>query len=300
MDFLEAATNIDQKGAMGGGDITIDNTALVPDSGPSGTIADIQANDYQGAISIYVVRSGDTLPQIAKMFQVSLSTILSANKLSSGATVHEGDTLVILPVDGILHTVRKGDTLQGVAKKYGARVSDILDFNDLVAGQVLVAGDNIMVPNGKEGATAPTGSVSAPSARARLVASFPTVSGYFMNPLPTGHKTQGIHGYNGVDLAAPKGSPVYAAADGVVVTSHFRPLDDPWFGGYGNYIDINHPNGTQTRYAHLSAVYVAVGASVSQGQPIGEVGSTGHSTGPHLHFEVHGAKNPGGDWSWAK
>lgn len=295
IDLLEAATNVDPKVARGGGDITIlDSSALVPDAGPSGTIADIEANDFRGAISVYTVRSGDTLPQIAKMFQISMSTLLSANKLTSGAAVHEGDTLVILPVDGILYTVKKGDTIQGIAKKYGARVADIMEFNDFEVGQTLAVGYSIMVPNGKEGATSTTSSTSAsPSVvRARMVASLPAVVGYFKNPLPTGHKTQGIHGYNAVDIGAPKGDPVYAAADGVVTTSHFRPLDDPWFGGYGNYIDISHPNGTQTRYAHLSSVYVAVGAQVSQGQPIGEVGSTGHSTGPHLHFEVHGAKNP--------
>lgn len=293
IDFLEAATNFDLKGARGGGDITIlDNTALLPDSGPSGTIADIQANDYQGAVTVYVVRDGDTLPQIAKMFQISLSTVLSANNLQSGATVHEGDTLVILPVDGVLHTVKKGDTIRSVASKYGTKVSDILEYNDLVAGQVLAVGDNIVVPNGKVGGGSTPGGKSIINSRSRLIAAFPSLAGYFINPLPEGRKTQGIHGYNGIDIGAPKGSSVYAAADGVVVTSHFRPLTDPWFGGYGNYIDINHPNGTQTRYAHLSSVYVGVGASVSQGQPIGEVGSTGRSTGPHLHFEVHGAKNP--------
>ena len=79
---------------------------------------------------------------------------------------------------------------------------------------------------------------------------------------------------------------------GMVIVSHFRTSGNPWFGGYGNYIIIEHPNGTQTLYAHLSAVYVSVGARVSQAQPIGEVGSTGKSTGPHLHFEVRGAKNP--------
>ncbi len=293
MDLLEAAANTDPKVARGGGDITIlDDAALLPDAGPSGTIADIQSNDYQGAMTMYVVRSGDTLPQIAKMFQISVNTILSANSLTGGASVKEGDTLVILPVDGVLHKVKKGDTLQGLARKYAANVSDILEFNDLVAGQALVVGDNIVVPNGKERASSTSGGGKIINSRARLIASFPSLAGYYQNPLPEGHKTQGIHGYNGVDIGAPKGSSVYAAADGVVVTSHFRPLDDPWFGGYGNYIDINHPNGTQTRYAHLSAVYVAVGARVSQGQPIGEVGNTGHSTGPHLHFEIHGAKNP--------
>ncbi|MHB1118154.1 MAG: M23 family metallopeptidase, partial [Minisyncoccota bacterium] len=117
-------------------------------------------------------------------------------------------------------------------------------------------------------------------------------AGYYTNPLPAGHKTQGIHGYNGIDIGAPTGTPIYAAAGGTVIVSRFRTLSNPWFGGYGNYVIIEHPNGTQTLYGHMSAVYVAVGAHVDKGQPIGEVGSTGKSTGPHLHFEVRGAKNP--------
>jgi murein DD-endopeptidase MepM/ murein hydrolase activator NlpD len=290
---LEAAANVDPRGARGGGDITIlDGSVLVPDSGPSGTIADIQQNDHQGGISLYVVRGGDTLPSVAKMFQLSLSTILWANDLPAGATIHEGQMLTILPMDGVQYTIKKGDTIQGVAKKYGAKISDILEYNDIIPGAILSVGDVIMVPNGKVVTAASSRTNPVTSSRARLIATFPAVSGYFANPLPGGRRTQGIHGYNGVDIAATIGSSVYAAADGVVTTSHFRPLTDPWFGGYGNYIDIAHPNGTQTRYAHLSAVYVAVGAKISQGQPIGEVGNTGRSTGPHLHFEVHGAKNP--------
>lgn len=290
IDFLEAAANIDPKGSMGGGDITIlDDTALVPDSGPSGTIADIKSNDYQGDVNLYVVREGDTLPKIAKLFQINLNTILWANNLNSNSAIHKGDTLIILPIDGVQHTVKRGDTIQGIAKKYGAKVSDILEFNDLIAGQVIEAGDTLLVPNGTQGGSL---SGTTPKASTHLTTSLPSVAGYFSNPLPGARRTQGIHGYNGVDLAASTGTPILAAADGVVVVSHFRPLTDPWFGGYGNYVDINHPNGTQTRYAHMSAVYVSVGAQISKGQPIGEVGSTGKSTGPHLHFEVHGAKNP--------
>ncbi len=290
---------IDQNGGKGGGDITIlDNTAIAPDAGPAGTIADIQANDYQGATSVYIVHKGDTLPQIAKMFNLNLDTILWANNLTRNSAIHEGDSLVILPVNGVQHIVKKGDTINSIAKKYGAKVADVLDFNDILAGQVLSVGDIIIVPNGITQINTTSKSSSSPvvsslaAVRARLIASYPSMPGYFKNPLPEGHKTQGIHGYNGVDLAAPKGSPVYAAADGIVSVSHFKPLTDPWFGGYGNYIDINHPNGTQTRYAHLSEVYVKAGAHISQGQIIGAVGSTGESTGPHLHFEIHGAKNP--------
>lgn len=289
--FLEAVANIDPRKAMGGGDITIvDETALLPDVGPSGTIADIEANEHQGKVSLYVVRKGDTLPQIAKMFEVSLNTILWANDLNRGDYIREGQTLVILPIDGIQHTVKKGDTIQSIAKKYGGDVTEILEFNNVEVGQSLSVGDTIVVPNGRE--TAGEATKTTGSVQSRTISKYPAISGYYTHPVPTGRKTQGIHGYNGVDYGAPIGTPVYAAADGTVIVSKFRTLSDPWFGGYGNYIVIEHSNGTQTLYGHLSAVYVAVGAHVDQKQPIGEVGSTGKSTGPHLHFEVRGAKNP--------
>src|SRR5690606_1590516 len=100
--------------------------------------------------------------------------------------------------------------------------------------------------------------------------------------------TQGLHGYNGIDLGAPVGTGVYASAGGSVILAK----SSGWNGGYGNYIIISHDNGTQTLYSHLSSVNVSLGQRVSQGDLIGAVGSTGKSTGPHLHFEVRGASNP--------
>lgn len=110
----------------------------------------------------------------------------------------------------------------------------------------------------------------------------------FGNPLPNGRLSQGVHGWNGVDLAAPKGSAVYAAAAGTVIISRASG----WNGGYGLYVVVDHGDGTQTLYSHLSADNVTVGQKVTRGQQIGAVGNTGKSTGYHLHFEVRGAKNP--------
>jgi murein DD-endopeptidase MepM/ murein hydrolase activator NlpD len=101
-------------------------------------------------------------------------------------------------------------------------------------------------------------------------------------------RTQGIHGYNGVDLAAGVGTPILAAAGGEVIVAK----GSGWNGGYGNYVVIKHPNGTQTLYAHMSSTAISSGAQVSGGEVIGYVGNTGRSTGSHLHFEVRGAKNP--------
>ena len=115
--------------------------------------------------------------------------------------------------------------------------------------------------------------------------------GYYERPVTTCIKTQGIHGHNAVDLAASNhqiGEPIRAAADGQVIVSR----DSGWNGGYGEYIVIKHANGTQTLYGHLNATDVNVGDSVTQGEVIGAMGSTGDSTGPHLHFEIRGARNP--------
>ena len=290
--FLEPAPNLDLGLARGGGDINMSDTALSPEVSPSGqTIADIESEDHQGRASLYVVRQGDTLPQIAKMFGVTANTILWANDLKRGASLRGGQTLVILPVSGVQHTVKKGETIESIAKKYKGDVAEIQTFNDINSTHALSVGDTIIVPDGVEVPAVGSTKSSPKSARARMIAKYPSYEGYYTNPLPTGHKTQGIHGYNGVDIGAPTGDPIYAAAEGTVIVSHFRPLSDPWFGGYGNYVIIEHPNNTQTLYGHMSAVYVAEGAQVSKGQSIGEVGSTGKSTGPHLHFEVRGAKN---------
>jgi murein DD-endopeptidase MepM/ murein hydrolase activator NlpD len=109
-----------------------------------------------------------------------------------------------------------------------------------------------------------------------------------MRPVAGGKKTQGIHGYNGIDIGAPVGTPIYASADGEVIISR----SGGWNGGYGNYVVIRHSNGTQTLYSHNSKNAVAVGDTVKQGDIIGFIGATGKATGPHLHFEIRGAKNP--------
>jgi murein DD-endopeptidase MepM/ murein hydrolase activator NlpD len=101
--------------------------------------------------------------------------------------------------------------------------------------------------------------------------------------------TQGLHGWNGIDLGAARGTPIHAAAGGTVIVAR---SGGAWNGGYGNYVVITHSNGTQTLYGHMKSVIVSPGQGVSAGQVIGYEGSTGASTGPHLHFEVRGAANP--------
>lgn len=259
----------------------VENNALVPDAGPLGVDPEsIIHKPTSDQISIYVVREGDTLSQIAEMFNVTVNTIKWGNNLSSN-TLKEGQTLVILPISGVKHTVVKGDTLASVAKKYKGDIDEIVAYNNLQKGDALATGSVIIVPDGE---------VSVSSSVVRPIGSsgLKEYSGYYMRPIVGGKKTQGIHGYNGVDLAAPIGTPILAAANGEVIISR----SGGWNGGYGNYIVIRHGNGTQTLYAHNSRNIVSVGDSVHQGEVIGTIGTTGKSTGPHVHFEIRGAKNP--------
>lgn len=286
---LRAALNVDPNPAKGGGDIAISagvgGSALVAEIGPAGTAADIEvARPGADQISIYVVREGDTLSQIAELFGVTTNTIVWANDLSRGNVIRPGETLAILPVSGIRHTVVKGDTLASVVKKYKGDLAEVLEFNGLVEGAALAVGDVITIPYGVAPQAAPRVSTGV----AASGSGGPSLSGYFLRPLVGGVKTQNTHGYNAVDIAAPTGTNVLASAGGEVIISRTYGYN----GGYGQYIVIKHDNGTQTLYAHLSENFVFAGARVVQGQVIGAVGNTGRSTGPHVHFEVRGARNP--------
>jgi murein DD-endopeptidase MepM/ murein hydrolase activator NlpD len=228
-----------------------------------------------------VVRVGDTLPAIAKMFDVSVNTIRWGNDLKTDKLT-PGDTLVILPISGVQHTVKSGDTLQSIAKQHKGDLNEILQYNNLNLGSKLSVGDVIIVPDGEAVAVVPTKKPVSNTSK-----SSPTYSGYYMRPIVGGIKTQGVHGRNGVDLASLFGANILASASGEVIIARTG-----WNGGYGTYVVIKHSNGTQTLYAHMSSLSVKSGDRVSQGQIIGKMGSTGKSTGTHLHFEIRGARNP--------
>ena len=286
MNLLSPAIHTDPNPAKGGGDITIVNdVALLPDSGPSGTLADVEETKPKSDhISLYVVRPGDSLSQIADMFGVTPSTIMWSNDIKKGTGVSVGQTLVILPISGVRHTITKGDTLASIAKKYGGDAEEIMDFNGLTTVS-LVAGDVVIVPDGEIAAPAKSSSTKKVVATSNKTVS---TSGYYMRPVSGGVKTQGIHGYNAIDIGIPVGTPMMASASGTVILAR----EGGWNGGYGSYVVIKHNNGSQTLYAHASSLVVSSGQSVVKGQVIGYSGSTGKSTGPHLHFEIRGAVNP--------
>ncbi len=238
-------------------------------------------------ISVYEVKKGDTLATVAKLFGVSKNTIMWANDLSS-QSIKPGDTLVILPMTGIKHSIKKGDTIKSIAKKYKADEDDIAKFNGIGEDTDLAIGDVILVPDGEIAVAQPVKSKNGKTSKILNTYSYNAPSGFLIRPVNGGRRSQGIHGHNGIDIAATPGTPVMAAASGRVIVAKVGGYN----GGYGNMIVMVHDNGIQTVYAHLRAVYVTPGQTISQGTTIGELGNTGRSSGPHLHFEVRGAKNP--------
>ena len=290
----------------------LSDNALLPATGPLGVsdgkdIADSASEET----SIYVVRKGDTLSAIANMFGVSINTILIANDMKKNDKLSEGDVLFILPISGLEHTVVKGQTLQSLAKLYKVDVSDIALYNGIAQDSKLAVGDEIMIPGGDnlmddEGGDKPAsnlGSAVARDANYYILHPLQNLIGYFINPVPTGRKTQGLHGpgNRGIDIGAPTGTPIYASASGTVtiVKTGCKVGQRRCGGGYGNMAIVEHSNGTKTLYGHMSKLAVKMGEQVARGEAIGYVGNTGKSTGPHIHFEVFSARNPGADWSWA-
>jgi len=285
------------------GTVNTNHDALFPTASPLDTLDGTANGDFSfDQVSVYVVKEGDKISQIADMFGVSESTILAANDMKKGDKLVVGDTLFILPISGLEHTVTKGQTLKGIATFYKVDVSDIALYNGITEDSSLAVGDKLIIPGAEmldEGGDKPSPNLGASTAKDKnYYASHPIkgLAGYFINPVPTGIKTQGLHDHNeAIDIGAPTGTPIYASASGVVLAAR-----GGFNGGYGNTIIIDLPNGVQTLYGHMSKIATSTGAHVSQGEIIGYVGSTGRSTGPHLHFKVVGAKNPGADWSWKK
>jgi LysM repeat protein len=290
MVLLEAAVNADPNPYkdLDTGILAYGN-ALSAEIGPQGTVSDIKSR-VTGNISLYTVRDGDTITEIADMFDVSINTILWANDLSRNSSLKEGQLLVILPISGVKHVVKRGDTLKSISMKYKVDVNEILQDNNMTPLTKLTPGDTIVIPNAEPAFSLPKSSAKkGEDANPAHNTDGPFYPGYFDRPIDDGRKSQGLHGYNAVDLAAPVGTPIRAAAAGKVISSI---SNGKWNGGYGNFIVIAHDNGTQTLYAHNLKNFVSVGDRVEKGMMIAKVGMTGQTTGPHVHFEVRGAKNP--------
>lgn len=286
-------TVVDAASISGEADENEDSDMMQATAGPLRVSTEDIDFPVSDTISVYEVKKGDSLATVAKLFNVSKNTIVWANDLKS-QTLTPGDILVILPMTGIKHIVKKGDTVTSLAKKYKADEDDIAKFNGIADDADLAIGDTLLIPDGEiTVAATPVKSKNTSGkgiVRTKILNtySYTAPSGFLIRPVVGGRKSQGIHGHNGIDIAATPGTPILAAATGRVIVAKVGGYN----GGYGNMIIMTHDNGVQTVYAHLRAVYVSPGQTINQGEQIGELGNTGRSTGPHLHFEVRGAKNP--------
>ncbi|TSC85698.1 MAG: Lipoprotein [Microgenomates group bacterium Gr01-1014_7] len=236
----------------------------------------------------YEVESGDTISSIAEKFGVSQDTIKWANNLDNVHQVKPGQTLKILPVTGVSHVVKEGDTLDKVAKKYSAEAQAILDFpfNDVPDDFSLKAGQLLIIPDGSPPEVkAPVRARPQPQylAQGPQSPAFSAPGGASFIWPAGGQLSQYFAWYHpGIDIAN-RSAPGIAASDGGKVVLAGWPDG----GGYGNRVVLDHGNGYRSLYAHLSNVYVSVGETISRGQLLGQMGSTGRSTGTHLHFEIH-------------
>lgn len=235
----------------------------------------------------YEVKSGETLSQIAQKFNVDTDTLKWANDLESVNSVKPGQKLKILPVSGVAHEVKSGDTLETVAKKYTAEQQAILDFpfNDVPDDFKLKVGQLVIIPDGTPPETkVPARSKPQPQflAKGQSGPSFNAPGGgSFMWPTSGGISQYFAWYHPGIDVANRSAPGVSASDAGTVAVAGW-----PDNYGYGNRVVIDHGNGYQTLYAHLSNIYVSAGQKVSKGQVVGQMGSTGRSTGTHLHFEI--------------
>lgn len=244
-------------------------------------IATVSSDKLRDRITQYVVQEGDTVASIAQKFGVSEDTIRWQNDIKKDR-LKAGQTIKILPVTGVAHTVKPGDTIYSIAKKYNAEAQGIVDFpfNTFVNDETfeLAVGQTLVIPDG-----VPPKETPPPSAFARRRtpdAGTVVASGEFVWPT-SGDISQGFSWYHkGVDIANRAGPDVLAADSGTVTYASCV------VGGYGCHVRINHGNGDETLYAHFQQIYVEVGTRVARGNAIGKMGSTGRSTGTHLHFEI--------------
>lgn len=244
----------------------------------------LDSEEDVNGIRTYEVQEGDALSNIAFDYSLNIQTLIAANNLKNINALKPGTLLKIPPIDGVVHIVKKGDTVSSLAQKYKAEGDKIISFNDLPLAGDLQIGEELVIPNGVPPAKT-VAIVRRPVVNAKSFAALPKFEGFFITPA-TCIITQRAHIRNGYDCANKAGTPIYAAASGTV-----NLAQNSNYAGYGKTVRITHAGGLETLYGHFSKIVVVPGETVAQGQFIGYMGNTGRSTGPHLHYEVHGAYN---------
>lgn len=279
---------------VAGGPAQLDEAIAPPAELASSLLTDEQQAFEQGGADLtsaapglvrpllYTVQPGDSLATIAERFGIDVPTLFGSNDLDDPDIVPVGSQLYVLPVPGIYYRVNEGDTLNKISERYGVPVPEIMRANGLENSELIVPGQRLSLPGAK-----PLARPAPSRSEAVLTLPGPVVSPAFIWPAsgpitcrfgeigPTSPR-----GHAGLDIAAPFGAPIVAAASGRVLVA---TRDG---GPYGIQVILDHGGGLRTVYGHLSRLDVEPGMYVERGTVIGLVGSTGYSTGPHLHFEV--------------
>jgi len=246
------------------------------------SVTTIESSHQRGEILTYTVRDGDTVSSIAEKFGVSIDTIIWANDIKSVTKIKTGQQLEVPPVSGIVHQVQQGETVYSIAKKYEANPQAIVDFpfNSFANDETfaLAVGQRLIIPGGVKPETRP----AAPRPTTYLAQADVQTGGEGNFIWPTsGQITQRYVWYHrGLDIANKASPAIVASRGGRVTTVIYGRY------GYGNHVVVDHGDGYQTLYAHMNKIYVQANNRVSVGQALGQMGSTGRSTGTHLHFEV--------------
>lgn len=222
----------------------------------------------------HVIKRGETLWELARKYGTDVDTIVNINNIKNPDSLNIGQEISILTTNGVIHRVGRGESLWYISRKYNTSIPEIVWANNLKDPDSLKVGQHLIIPGAK-----PKGIVTAALAEQRsstraLNFIWPVsgkISSYF------GPRWGGFH--YGLDIASPTGRAIKAAEDGIVEFAG-------WMGAYGRSVLIDHGNGIKTRYAHASRIMAKKGQRVDRGQQIAAVGSTGRSTGPHLHFEI--------------
>jgi murein DD-endopeptidase MepM/ murein hydrolase activator NlpD len=259
----------------------VDNDGKGGFESPSAPMVTADDNASSMAYTVYRVKKGDMIGPLAESFGVTQDTLLSVNHIRNSRALQISQYLKIPQIPGILYTVRNsGETPESIADKYGVTPAKIIEVNHLKAGAGLKAGASVFVPDAKLDAVTLqeiNGDILLWPLRNYRISSY-----YAWRPSPfTGARSF----HNGIDLAAPSGTPIYPGLSGTVTGVNYNST-------YGNYVTVAHHSGYTTLYGHLSAVHVTKGDYVApygyaNAKPLGLVGSTGLSTGPHLHFTVY-------------
>ena len=222
----------------------------------------------------YIIEEGDNLTVISRKIGANLDTLVSVNKISNANRLRPGQKIIVPNRNGLLYTMKKGESIEDVTERYDVSLKRVLTFNKISDTADIEAGDDIFLPGAKYTLDERIDKFGQMFSLPTTITRISSVFGYRVHPI-TGVRTK----HMGVDIPGRLNTPVYAARKGKVIFAGYS-------GGYGNLVIVRHDKGYTTYYGHLNSITTKAGANVGVGVMIGRMGSTGRSTGSHLHFEV--------------